>query len=1054
MENTIKTKNAKQKVPIKNSIKIFQKIIYKKMNKKTSLQIIALFLIELTLILPIYSAMVFADLSSIQAKGIDGVNNFIREQDFIAFKATASISGDSQITPNQVVLGSSNNFDTCNAAVNGFECSLRFPSNSTDIFDPRAIPYTINLKNDNGNIVDTKSDNLYVDNLKPTVALFQAQSELIKSGDIEFKFSISDIACDDASCSGKCSGIKKIEFFTLDGKFNETKNIDTASCGITDILAKPTSVFGDGTHSVFARAFDRLNKPSDTISTTFKVDATAPVILANTFKITDSSNFEINFVAPTNAPVLAKVDIRADDLNKSSVIGDFSALGYRDGIKAGCPETIKNITTCTWEINLNSNEAGTKNIRLEASDLAGNKEVVAIPKNFDLDATGPEVKSLKSARAKDDKNFAKPKGNKFIAEFKEDGAGINPEDALLNIENKAIQATNCTPSGVCIWDNVDISSSGKVTVAIKDAKDRLGNALKAAFSIEAIVDVNAPVVSNVSIQSLGDGTSKPIENVIKTGDSLNIVAFVKDDAIESAVADLSGIVSSDPNGTDVKNFPGNCLNTAGNSWQCVFTTPAIDISGFIDSSVFLTFTDIAGNSIQHKIPIKVFGVEGAAVNLWKHSVSCSPKLIDRQTTALIQNKVFCHVHLDPLLQQDIEPLVVSLGTCSGNQSEGIDNSILLNAERGSKDPFIKLNLKKTEFKVNEIALECPLSITSRIGNKVTTSPEVENVPIKIEFFNMPVGELESSVQKKIDDAVEDATENYWELVTGLKKIEFYATKICQIVNIIQNVVALFKGIGFLMATNAEASKATPAYPAVSTYRKFLDVMTEAQREGGLNSFTIVKQSCQFVNCRLTFDTTGTWTGWIGKWQNLGESVINTFDVGQIVSKYVGKDGKIAPASAYMNPKDSMAVAVLTACIPGIIHGLDKYRQIQCMYANCLQEGVGKQGLPVFACEDQKDYATCKYVTGEIFKVIPITAMFDYYLKLIRNTLVNPLSIIGIIPGYVCQSVIPSENNYQYHFCAVAKVIAMVGETAQEVKGIIDEGFKVRDDFCKRLEEKD
>src|SRR3989338_5959259 len=138
-----------KKDPIKNSIKIFQKIIYKKMNKKTSLQIIALFLIELTLILPIYSAMVFADLSSIQAKGIDGVNNFIREQDFIAFKATASISGDSQITPNQVVLGSSNNFDTCNAAVNGFECSLRFPSNSTDIFDPRAIPYTINLKNDN-----------------------------------------------------------------------------------------------------------------------------------------------------------------------------------------------------------------------------------------------------------------------------------------------------------------------------------------------------------------------------------------------------------------------------------------------------------------------------------------------------------------------------------------------------------------------------------------------------------------------------------------------------------------------------------------------------------------------------------------------------------------------------------------------------------------------------------------------------------------------------------------------------------------------------------------
>ena len=156
---------------------------------------------------------------------------------------------------------------------------------------------------------------------------------------------------------------------------------------------------------------------------------------------------------------------------------------------------------------------------------------------------------------------------------------------------------------------------------------------------------------------------------------------------------------------------------------------------------------------------------------------------------------------------------------------------------------------------------------------------------------------------------------------------------------------------------------------------------------------------------------------------------------------------------FMNPKDSIVVASMTDCIPGIIYGLDKYMQVQCMYAYCLQTGVGKQGLPVFACEDQKSYATCKYVVGEAFKVIPITAAFDYYMNLIKSTLANPFKILGAGMAATCNPTIVAEP-FSYEICAGAKIASFLGVTIQEVTSIFDSNtWTIHDDFCKRIDKK-
>jgi hypothetical protein len=126
-----------------------------------------------------------------------------------------------------------------------------------------------------------------------------------------------------------------------------------------------------------------------------------------------------------------------------------------------------------------------------------------------------------------------------------------------------------------------------------------------------------------------------------------------------------------------------------------------------------------------------------------------------------------------------------------------------------------------------------------------------------------------------------------------------------------------------------------------------------------------------------------------------------------------------------------------------------------MYAECLETGVGQQGLPVFACEDQKDYATCKYVVGEIFKVVSFTAVFDHYLEILRGTLRNPFKLLGIAPGYLCMTTAKSPDPFSYPVCAGAKIINFIGSTASELASIVDaEFFKIQNNYCDEFDDRD
>ena len=135
----------------------------------SKLKSIALFMAALMVALPIYSATVFAGIVRVDASGgTDGIDGFIREEDWISFKVDLTITGDDDITPDQLLLlPAGTAFENCIGP--NFDgttsCTLRSPATGTWFFVSES-PYTVRTYNDFGIDIGTRSDSITVEHRK------------------------------------------------------------------------------------------------------------------------------------------------------------------------------------------------------------------------------------------------------------------------------------------------------------------------------------------------------------------------------------------------------------------------------------------------------------------------------------------------------------------------------------------------------------------------------------------------------------------------------------------------------------------------------------------------------------------------------------------------------------------------------------------------------------------------------------------------------------------------------------------------------------------------
>ena len=1046
------------------------------MRTERYLSFVASFLIVIVLTIPFYTSGVYAAINKVSVKGGDGIEGFAKADDFLNFNVQASISSDT-VTNEQVVLGSGKQFDKCNPSVsNGSECTLRFPGNGTEPFEARSVAFTVNLFKDDKTLDDLKTGSITVDNKAPQVRL-TSQPKFSSQQNVVIGYDVADYACDDPSCNNKCVGIKSIDFYTQNGAFRQTVNPATGDCSVKSSISIDPKTFNDGMNSVFAKATDKFNQVSAESSATFAVDTNGPLISADSFAIM-SKGINLNTFPLSELKVDVSVNIQGNDLNLNSVTADLSSLNPSQNLKnakASCTSVSDGLSTCKWSITLNPGTSGLKNIAVNASDTSGNQESALISKSLSVDDKGPVVQSLSTATASQGLVLARAGGNTVTAVFDE-ASGLSADKAFLHVASSSIPASSCSKdtNWVCKWENVNFGSSTQISIQ-SDTQDILGNGVLEQKSVEVTLDSKAPVLKIIDITNIG-GLFQAFPGFPKIGDKIVVVANLTEDNDVFAVADFSKFVSGN------SKVAGSCERTQADEHICTWLTGSVNLEA--SGSITFNFSDNAGNALKVTKPFRTFGLENSTVpDFWSNSVSCSPSTIDRQLGPLINQRAYCQVALrQKSSSRAVSTVFIGPATCTGDTSL-VQNIETLNTGVGSTSPVIKITLKEDDFKINNASLSCSFSIFSKIGSSttVTKNPEIENANIKLEFFNNPLGELGQEVQDKIKEAKEDA-EGIYDLIGTLNKIVFYAKRICQFIQIFYNIVGVLFTVAVAVNLVDAATDKIPFISALGLATVKPSAIASCQTETSTrvvaqNMNNVVNKFCAYVNCKqaLLFgpavqnfinEKMGSYFGPRYELKEGGLFGFKTYALdanGNPITKGDGtalyQGGPVAfgrPLSDYLNPNNNLIVATLYVCLPGIVYGLDKYRQIKCLYADCLQNAVGREGLPVTACEDQKYYATCKYVTGEIFAAFPWTALFDHFMGLIKNALSNPFIALGAAISlgcrYVCSIPEGATRSAAFIGCETVKLFSQIGSIASDVKEIIANGFTIRTDYCSRLED--
>ena len=1029
--------------------------------RENYLEFVASFLIVLIVTIPLYVADVYANIESVSVKGSDGIEAYARPSDFLNFKVKASING-TKIAPEQVILGSDYKFQKCASGVEGsYECTLRFPATGNDDFEARSLSYTINLFDENGTLDDSVTDEFTIDNKPPEVTVSATKDKYSSKENVTINYEITDFACDDDLCSGKCSGIKDVEFSSSDKSFSQKVDVSTSDCSYSGSISIESTKFSDGLNSIYAKATDNFKKVSTESGATFEIDNTGPSIASGSFEIT-RNGASLSAFSTKKLPVTISINITAEDLDTTNVAADLSALNPAadsKSAKASCSASGSADYVCKWNINLALSKEGLKSIIVGASDTSGNRVNATLSRDLTLDDTGPKVLSLVTAQIAADKVFAKLAGNTVTAEFDE-STGLEADDVVLHASGASIKPTSCTKdtNWICTWENVAFTKKDPVMSIENDTVDILGNSVPKELSINLTIDDEPPILNRLNVTNVA-GSTQAFPGLFKIGDKIGVIANLSEENELIATADFSKFV------TDAENVKGTCEKIDDNQ-ICIWTSDAINLAG--SNMITFNFSDNAGNTLIVTKSLKVFGIVNETVpDLWINNVTCSPRTIDRQLGPFINQKEFCQVKLIPKVKKkELSTIYIGPATCSGDTSI-IDDVSTSNVEKGSTSPLIEIKMKKDDFKINSVNLTCSFDIFSKFDGKITQNPEIENAHIDIVFSNLPLGEVSEEVQRKIKDAKDDA-KGIWDIIGVLNKIVYYAKKICQLINTFYNIVGVLYTVavyfGLLDATLGKTYFGIAITPtAVATCGTETTARYSAQ-----GTYQILNRFCAYVNCKNTILWGPTVANWINNQPLLSPSSLLGTETKVEGNTWYNQEVKlknepagplsnyIKPATEYMDPNKNLLVAVLFACLPGIIYGLDKYRQIKCLYADCLQNAVGKEGLPIKACEDQKAFATCKYITTELFALFPWTAMFDHYMNLIKNAMSNPFAILGVgislACGYTCSIPEGASRTAAFTACEFARYVNQLGSIVQDVKGIIDEGFQIRTDYCERLKD--
>lgn len=1020
--------------------------------------VIAMFLL---VVIPV-SALSF---DVVRFSGNNGGNGFIKSNDDLNLEVDAEISGDTQISIEQIVFNDGNKRPLAGSCSrisgNLFNCT-------SIIKDVDAGEYRVDLFSDDNkhNFLtaspeDSKIFNLTVDDISPELTYLNVTPRFSKDGKVKILFNAKDylrfisqggVVVGDTSV---CSGVKSVDFVVDGVSVSSKKYSGICDTGLDSFDFQFSGSVDFKEVKVEAKVADFTGHSTIPKTAYFYVDNKKPFFQG--FKILDRNGFELTHLRSNdqrNASIILSIlgddVLGVSDVDVSSVIVDLSKLNPAFSRQSVVKVDEKSYSSDFVIVNPQDCE-----VSVEVKDVVGNDLREAQKCNLPVDNKKPLIKFIKSLKQNAKGDFVLGSNSSIIVELEDfddannSGIGFMGRNVFLNLGQLGLssraKADSCSKNNAvweCVW-NVSPKSEGKKTVSVDpSSSDDLGNVVENKASLQFLVDKKSPVVHNHFFSVAHEAGRAGLGGLVVSGDEISYSLNVSD--VDRAFANFSSI------GGDL--VKGACYQNNTDSF-CDFSSDVFATGPYTANISFELF-DLADNKVSYSAGLLVYGLENDPnPDFWKSSISCTPDFVSTSLAKVQNFPVFCHVKLSPIVQGSSLDTASIRGDCPSTTARYVNDAKLINAHSGSKDPYFLITLYRRDFWNNSISFDCELDITSKRSGKIT-GIEKEKVTVDINFKD--VKDPYTVSKEETDKAIKKA-DDFMDWLDGVNKVVRDSEELCSLKQTFSNVIGVLYWIDLKLKIFSDGLKSIPVVGtgpavAVETMRQTSCYTTEATRETYEGAFSYLDQYCMFMNCQAyggkdswgdgTLNKALKYGGGGAPWCSNIEDYLSKLDLfgggsGNALAFAQGYKKKIGdpnPNIQALNVKDSLIWSTACFCLPGIVKNLNEFREVKCRYATCLMNDVKELGITKSDCDSEKSYFECAHLYGEIWNLIPFSQFYDQIAQALGDLISNPVRIVDTFIGSYCVTACPDQG-MAYYACAGEKVVATISEAVSSFNEI-------------------
>jgi hypothetical protein len=904
-------------------------------------------------------------ISKVWIYGDDEINGVVRASgDTLHVRAEIQQAG---VTPNQVMFNLEQ-FQNCSTQFGLSYCTYTKLLPSLTGGQSFTIKYDVYT-------FGTPQFGFYIDNTAPEIKTLTITPMIIGTGNLTINYDARDYYASISTAA--CSGIKEIKIFEND-ELKKTISLNTSKCIYANLTAydpEGTADFEDNS-TICLQAVDRFDFESAKKCQTIRVDNKAPeigqpYIVQNSIRQDFLKSGYQAFEIWTNS----------SDTDIETALLSSTALGLNN--KTGtCSNRICKWTSISKTI---SNATTAFDSEIILTDSLGNSNTLTSTIPIIKDDVAPVIESVKSNHIdKEGINYLGKEKNIVTATITEETSGItvsNVKADFTPIGMTKISPNECTSSGstwYCEWNNIEPLTTGTKGIVVT-ASDNAGNQAK-SLTESMTIDTDAPIVhENETIIINQKGL-----DFYQVGDNLQITVNITD--YKSGVDEIKSFLNLSGITTDEINYP-TCTSDGNSTYTCVFEAKSILGP---EQGVDLKFRiyDIAGNYADYETTIDIReAIEGEA-DYWRLEVKENmPKEIDRQTTAMATQRMYFKLKLTPKTSSSAQTMLMEITDCgpqSAVQDYMAETPSLMNDARGSTEPWMKITLAQRSIDVDNLKFTCKMSIVSKVGDKIS-QPEIETFNVTIPLYNMPLGELSDNVYEKIDE-VKNSGLVQAEWIRTFEKIFKYIKSTCATIGALSGVLGVLDTAGVLTSW-------TESSVVLAWIGEIVDAYSTGAHVGTAAIGYIIEWGCAAGECRLwekIFEKAGFKTS-----ESFWTKALATVMAPGSKASFLGQIG-----GKYMNEQDSLMLSVLTLCPYGIFYNLQKARNIDCKYIQCLRDEV-PQGKPIFVCDYMRAYDWCLYVKGWWWELVPFVGFGRAIYRALQEILKDPISLGLTIPALSC-----------------------------------------------------